>query len=122
MNSIHIFIVFLLPYLLNNVESVSEYRETKLVLVQAMFRHGVRSVLLTYPNDTKQDVWYRYGGLGQLTPVGMKQLNQYGIYFRNKYRKFLNPVYNRSRVFARSTGLRNTIKNIQYIKSQIRFV
>ena len=76
-----------------------------------MFRHGVRSVLLKYPNDTKETLWKKYGGLGQLTPVGMKQLYNYGAFLKQKYHGFLNPTYDRTRVFARSTDYDRTLQS-----------
>ena len=38
-----------------------------------MFRHGVRSILIDYPNDTKKTYWDKYGGYGQVTAVRMKE-------------------------------------------------
>jgi testicular acid phosphatase len=76
-----------------------------------LFRHGIRSVLLTYPNDTKGQWWPRYGGLGQLTPAGMRQMSLFGQFFRNKYQTFLNPTYDRSRVFIRSTDYDRTLQS-----------
>lgn len=75
-----------------------------------MFRHGSRTVLLDYPNDINQAFWYKYG-LGQLVPAGMKLLQDYGTFFNNKYSSFLNQVYNRSRVFARSTDYDRTLQS-----------
>jgi hypothetical protein len=75
-----------------------------------MFRHGARTVLITYPNDTNQAYWNKYG-LGQLTPIGMKQLQDYGIWFKNKYMAFLNPIYDKTRVYARSTDYDRTLQS-----------
>lgn len=75
-----------------------------------MFRHGIRTVLINYPNDTNQAYWDKYG-LGQLTPKGMKQLQDYGSFFKNKYSSFLNPTYSKSRVYARSTDYDRTLQS-----------
>lgn len=74
-----------------------------------MFRHGIRTVLMNYPNDANQAYWDKYG-LGQLTPAGMKQLQDYGSFLMNKYASFLNPTYSRSRVFVRSTDYDRTLQ------------
>ena len=78
-----------------------------------MFRHGVRSILIDYPNDTKKAYWDKYGGYGQLTSVGMKELYDYGLFFKNRYSSFLNPVYKKSQVYARSTDYDRTMQSVQ---------
>ncbi|CAF0770893.1 unnamed protein product [Brachionus calyciflorus] len=111
-------LIFVLINALGLGVSISE-NETKVVLVQAMFRHGIRSVLLKYPNDTKGSIWDKYGGLGQLTPVGMRQLYNFGTFFRNKYQSFLNPTYDRTRVFARSTDYDRTLQSCYSFLSSV---
>ncbi|CAF0785670.1 unnamed protein product [Brachionus calyciflorus] len=102
--------ITLIFYLVNFLNC--EEPKTDIVLVQAIFRHGVRSILIDYPNDTFRTYWDKYGGYGQLTPVGMKQLYEYGIFFKNRYSNFLSPYYHNSKVFAKSTDYDRTIQSV----------
>lgn len=78
-----------------------------------MFRHGVRSILIDYPNDTTKTYWDKYGGYGQLTAVGMNQLYDFGLFFKDRYSSFLDPVYKKSQVFARSTDYDRTLQSVE---------
>ena len=40
----------------------------------------------------------------------MRQMYQYGQFLRNKYQNFLNPTYDRTRVYARSTDYDRTLQ------------
>ncbi|KAK5971858.1 hypothetical protein GCK32_021582 [Trichostrongylus colubriformis] len=64
-----------------------------LVFVQAIWRHGDRAPLkLPYPKDPyTESAWQR--GWGQLTNIGMQQLNELGRYFRTTYNFFVSNVY-----------------------------
>lgn len=54
--------------------------DTKLVLLQILFRHGGRTPTYVYPNDRYGEApWKIYGGLGQLTQKGMQQHYAFGI-------------------------------------------
>lgn len=45
--------------------------DTKLDLVQILFRHGDRSPVMAYPTDPyNETTWSKYGGFGQLTQIG----------------------------------------------------
>ena len=82
---------------------------TTLVLLQVVHRHGVRSVLQNYPNDpTPLSYWDQWGGTGQLTPVGMKQLYEYGQFIKNRYSDFLSS-YDRRQVYSKSTDYDRTL-------------
>lgn len=84
--------------------------ETKLKLVQIIFRHGERTPIYTYPTDWyKEAIWAKYGGLGQLTQKGMRQLFKFGQKLRNHYSAFLNAYYVHSEVDAISTDYDRTI-------------
>lgn len=84
--------------------------ETRVELLQIVFRHGARTPVITYPNDKYQEnFWKKYGGFGQLTPEGMKQHYDYGNFLRKKYSDFLNQSYNRERVYAISTDYDRTL-------------
>ena len=75
-----------------------------------MVRHGVRSILREYPNDPHEDYWNKYGR-GQLHPVGMKQLQDYGAFIMNRYSSFINSTYDHNRVYARSTNYDRTLQS-----------
>lgn len=49
--------------------------------------------------------------MGQLTPPGMRQLQNYGQFIRSKYGSFLNATYDKSRVYARSTDYDRTLQS-----------
>ena len=47
--------------------------DTKLELVQILFRHGDRSPVMAYPTDPyNETTWAKYGGFGQLTQTGIR--------------------------------------------------
>ena len=80
-----------------------------------MFRHGVRSWTRNFPNEPlNQSVWDEYGGLGQLTSVGIKQMTQFGLYFSKHYRELMKTPFNQSRVKAISTDYNRTIASIKH--------
>ena len=78
-----------------------------------VYRHGDRTSYNILPINPNNDAawWNKYGGLAQLTPNGMNQARQYGIYLRRRYSKFLNSVYNRSEVLVRSTDYDRTLQS-----------
>ncbi|CAI2334127.1 unnamed protein product [Caenorhabditis sp. 36 PRJEB53466] len=88
----------------------------KLVLVQAIWRHGDRTPTETYHNDKfTGDYWiFGGGGWGQLTPIGMRQHMELGKKIRNRYIKglpyeFLSKRYSQQEVFVRSTDKNRTL-------------
>lgn len=66
-----------------------------LVYVQAIWRHGDRAPEeLPYPKDPyTEDYWER--GWGELTNIGINQLHDLGVFFRNRYvGSFVNSSFN----------------------------
>jgi hypothetical protein len=61
----------------------------------------------TYPIPLSY--WDKWGGVGQLTPIGIKQLYDFGKYFRSHYDSFLNKTYHKSKVYAISTDYDRTL-------------
>ena len=93
--------------LITNIEAQGD--NTTLVLLQVTHRHGARSVLQNYPNDpTPLSYWDKYGGTGQLTPLGMKQLYDYGQFIKSRYSNFLES-YDRRQVYSKSTDYDRTL-------------
>ena len=57
--------------------------DTELRLVQLIFRHGDRTPINMFPGVTQNEtIWDKYGGLGQLTQKGMKEMLNFGEFFR----------------------------------------
>ena len=87
-----------------------DINDTELKLVQILIRHGDRTPVYIWPNNlNKASVWDVYGGLGVLTPRGMKQHYDFGMYLREFYSQFLSKHYNRSETYAYSTNYDRTI-------------
>jgi prostatic aicd phosphatase len=77
-----------------------------------MFREGARGVLLNYPSDsTPASYWDKYGGLGQLTPIGLKQMYDYGTFIRQRYNKLLDKTYDKSKVYARAADYDSVLQS-----------
>ncbi|CAB3411075.1 unnamed protein product [Caenorhabditis bovis] len=88
----------------------------KLMLVQSVWRHGDRVPTETYKNDrfTEEYWYYGGGGWGQLTPIGMKQLYNFGTKLRKRYiagkpYRFLSDTYNQKEVYIRSSDKNRTL-------------
>ncbi|KAK5986098.1 Intestinal acid PHOsphatase [Trichostrongylus colubriformis] len=89
----------------------------ELVFVQAIWRHGDRAPLkLPYPKDPyTESAWQR--GWGQLTNIGMQQLNELGRYFRTTYNFFVSNVYIPSEVYIRSSDSDRALTSAQAFTS-----
>ena len=75
-----------------------------------MFRHGIRSWISNFPNEPiNASIWDKYGGLGQLTDYGIKQMTEFGTFFKNYYQKKI--TFNSNKVYVKSTFYNRTIKS-----------
>ncbi|CAL1291457.1 unnamed protein product [Larinioides sclopetarius] len=75
--------------------------DSKLLLVQALFRHGDRAPLHLYPTDPNtKDSWPE--GLGKLTLLGKKQQYALGKFLRSMYQDFITT--NPSEVLVNSSA------------------
>ncbi|CAJ0605939.1 unnamed protein product [Cylicocyclus nassatus] len=86
----------------------------KLLLVQAMWRHGDRTPTKTFTSDPFREANWTKGGGGfeQLTPEGMYQQMELGKLIRGRYvdlLKFLPPQYSSSKIYVRATDTNRTI-------------
>lgn len=101
-----LYLILILVGLFNIAYSI----ETKVELVQILFRHGARTPVKSYPKDIyHEDAWRKFGGYGQLTQTGMRQHFDYGKFLRDRYSQFLNNTYDRHRVQIRSTDYDRTL-------------
>lgn len=85
-------------------------------MVQALWRHGSRSISATFKNDYFSNFSWPQGGggKGQLDTVGMKEHIRLGELLRNRYVdgapfKFLSDHYRADEVYIRSTDVNRTI-------------
>uniref|UniRef100_A0A158PC23 Lysosomal acid phosphatase n=1 Tax=Angiostrongylus cantonensis TaxID=6313 RepID=A0A158PC23_ANGCA len=84
-----------------------------LVFVQAIWRHGDRAPQsLPYPNDPYDETaWHR--GWGELTNIGIEQMNELGMYFRTRYDFFISSHYVPSEVYIRSSDSNRALTSAQ---------
>ncbi|CAD6191789.1 unnamed protein product [Caenorhabditis auriculariae] len=95
--------------------SIADPIGLKLIFSTAIWRHGDRAPLGTYPTDPIQENWWNTGGggWGELTPTGMAQHFQLGTIIRNRYINgtfnFLPPYYDAKKIYVRATDHNRTI-------------
>lgn len=79
-----------------------------LLFLQAIWRHGDRSPIRTFPTDTNTiDTWLN--GFGELSVLGIRQQFDLGVYMRDRYKHFLSDDYKASEIRVVSTDYNRTI-------------
>lgn len=80
-----------------------------LVFVSALYRHGDRTPVTSYPTDPYNNLSYWPVGWGQLTNIGKCQHYELGQWLRQRYSEFLTEVYSREDIYVRSTDVDRTL-------------
>ncbi|XP_029165961.1 venom acid phosphatase Acph-1-like [Nylanderia fulva] len=89
--------------------------EFHLELIQVLMRHGERTPLFkeTYPKDPYNVSTYEPWGIGQLTNQGKLTEYRIGIMLRQRYNKFLGPIYHPRDIYAVSSDTDRTKMSLQ---------
>ncbi|KAF0302596.1 Lysosomal acid phosphatase [Amphibalanus amphitrite] len=90
---------------------VTAQNATTLQLVQVLYRHGARTPIYSYPNDTNADHWWQ--GPGQLTNEGKNNQYELGAYLRRRYAGFLSPLYHTNHTQVESSDVDRTLMSAQ---------
>ncbi len=75
-----------------------------------MFRHGVRSWVSNFPNEPlSPSIWDKFGGFGQLTNYGVKQMTEFGNFFKTYYQNKFS--FEANKIYVKSTPYNRTIQS-----------
>jgi hypothetical protein len=95
--------------------------ETELLMLQVVVRHGDRTPTSYFPgysSSINESNWSdRYGGLGQLTQIGIRQQYDYGQYLKREYSRLFNRRFDLKKVNAKSTNYDRTIMSASSLLS-----
>ncbi|KAI6207235.1 Acid phosphatase [Aphelenchoides fujianensis] len=100
---------------------ISNGADGQVVFAQVLWRHGDRSPKHHFPNDkVPESHWTQGGGgLGQLTPEGMKQHVELGQKLRARYNELVSARYTNGEIYVHSTDVNRTI--VSAISNMIGF-
>ncbi|CAG9857410.1 unnamed protein product [Phyllotreta striolata] len=86
---------------------------SELITVVAVFRHGDRAPLRSWPNDIYFDDKYWPNGLTQLTEKGKIRAHSLGKWFRKYYRNFTSDIYSPKDIYMYSTDVDRCLMSAQ---------
>ncbi|KZC03760.1 PREDICTED: venom acid phosphatase Acph-1-like [Dufourea novaeangliae] len=94
----------------------------ELKLVQTLFRHGNRMPSYgrrIYPNDPYSAMTYEPEGFGGLTNAGKELAYKLGQYFRERYDKFLGPLYSKEIVRFRADENERVVMTAELVAASL---
>jgi len=93
--------------LVQSSEQDQHSKNSDLVFVFKITRHGARTPASFYPGDPNNNYWT--DELGELTNVGKNQLYEMGKLARSQYKTFLSELYKPEEINVQSTQMDRTI-------------
>ena len=84
---------------------------TKILFTNIHFRHGARSSIMNIDKNGFDFLGIKWNNVGELTPLGMRQIYLTGIKHRERYKDFLSEEYNSKEILIYSTKMNRTIQS-----------
>lgn len=83
---------------------ITNAQDTEIKQVYVILGNSPRAPLTVYPSDIYNATYWKtkFGGLGQITPIGLLHSYKLGQYIKNYYSRFLTPAYVKDFMQARS--------------------
>ena len=84
---------------------------SKILFTNIHFRHGARSSVMKVDKQGYDFLGKKWENVGELTPLGIRQLYLNGIKHRERYKNFLSQEYNSKEILIYSTKVNRTIQS-----------
>ena len=84
---------------------------TKIIFTNIHFRHGARSSVMNIDKNGFDFLGTKWDNLGELTPLGIRQIYLTSIKHRERYKDFLSEEYNSKEILIYSTKMNRTIQS-----------
>ena len=84
---------------------------SKILFTNIHFRHGARTSVMNIDKEGYDFLGKKWDNVGELTPLGMRQLYLMGINHRERYKYFLSEDYNSKEILVYSTKMNRTIQS-----------
>jgi hypothetical protein len=84
---------------------------SKILFTNIHFRHGARSSVMKIDKQGYDFLGKKWENVGELTPLGIRQLYLNGIKHRERYQNFLSEEYNSKEILIYSTKVNRTIQS-----------
>ena len=88
-----------------------DFTYTKMLFANIHFGHGARSSVMNIDKNGYDFLGTKWNNVGELTPLGMRQLYLTGIKHRERYKDFLSEEYNSKEILIYSTKMNRTIQS-----------